>query len=571
MDIFTLTQIINDINDAIIAVDENANITLVNRAAERLAHISINEVIGKPIENVLQSIRLHKILKTGKEELDIKQKLKNTKIIINGIPLLSQERKIIGAYCIFTEETQIKELNSRIASLQEYNSLLKSILDSTQDAISVVDEYGIGTYVNPAYTKMVGMTEKDIIGKPATADIAEGESIHMKVLETKKPIKGALLKVIPNKKQVIVDGAPVYINGKLKGSVGIAHDITEIRELTKELEHAKQIIRILEAKYTFQDIIGEHPSILRAVEKAKKVADTSATVLLRGESGTGKELFAHAIHNESNRKSNQFIRVNCAALEENLINSILFGYVEGAYTGAVKGGKQGLFEKADKGTFFLDEIGELSIDTQARLLRVIQEKEVIPIGGSQPIEIDVRIIAATNIDLEKAMLEKRFRKDLYYRLTIYPIRIPNLSERKSDIYTLSNHLIRKCNQEYGRNVSDISDEAMEVLTDYDWPGNVRELENIISRAIINMSIGEKIIEYRHIPDLATVNKKHISTKLHIEEDNMTVSLKEYIDESEKGYILNSFMKNNMNKDKTADALGITVRNLYYKLEKYQIK
>jgi PAS domain S-box-containing protein len=422
MDIYKLIQIINNARDAIIAIDENAHITLINEAAEKLSGISKEEAIDKHIENVIPNTRLPKILKTGIKELNVKQKFRNTEIIANRIPLSNVEGKIIGAFAVFTDITQTKKMTNEIINLKEYTDLLRSILDSTQDAISVVDESGICIYVNPAYTKMVGMTEKDVIGKPATADIAEGESILLRVLKTQKPVKGALIKVLPNKKQVIVDGAPIFINGKLKGSVGIAHDITEIRELTKELEHAKQMLRILEAKYTFQDIIGKHPLILRAVEKAKKVADTTVTVLIRGESGTGKELFAHAIHNESRRKSKQFIRVNCATLEENIINSVLFGYVEGAYTGAMKGGKQGLFEKADKGTIFLDEIGDLSIDTQARLLRVIQEKEIIPVGGNQPKEVDVRIIAATNVDLEKAMLEKRFRKDLYYRLTVYPIR-----------------------------------------------------------------------------------------------------------------------------------------------------
>lgn len=353
MDIYKLIQIINNARDAIIAIDENAHITLINEAAEKLSGISKEEAIDKHIENVIPNTRLPKILKTGIKELNVKQKFRNTEIIANRIPLSNVEGKIIGAFAVFTDITQTKKMTNEIINLKEYTDLLRSILDSTQDAISVVDESGIGIYVNPAYTKMVGMTEKDVIGKPATADIAEGESILLRVLKTQKPVKGALIKVLPNKKQVIVDGAPIFINGKLKGSVGIAHDITEIRELTKELEHAKQMLRILEAKYTFQDIIGKHPLILRAVEKAKKVADTTVTVLIRGESGTGKELFAHAIHNESRRKSKQFIRVNCATLEENIINSVLFGYVEGAYTGAMKGGKQGLFEKADKGTIFL--------------------------------------------------------------------------------------------------------------------------------------------------------------------------------------------------------------------------
>jgi len=564
MDIFKLTQILNNINEAIVVVDENSYITYINRAAEKLIDIPMGGAVGKPIENVIPNTGLPVIVETGKEELNRKHQLNNTETIINSLPLFNHEGRVVGAYAIFRNITQINKVGSHLTDFKEYIYLLKAILDSTQDAISVVDENGIGIYINPAYTRMVGMTEKDIIGKPATVDIAEGESIHMQVLKTRKPIKGALLKVNPNRKQVIVDAAPIFIDGKLKGSVGIAHDITHIRELTRELEQAKQIIRNLEAKYTFEDIIGEHSTILKAVDRAKKAADTTITVLLRGESGTGKELFAHAIHNESNRRNNQFVRVNCAALEGSLINSELFGYVEGAFTGALKGGKQGLFEKANKGTIFLDEIGEISLETQARILRVIQEKEIIPVGGNQPMRIDVRIIAATNIDLESAVEENRFRKDLYYRLNVFPINIPALRERKSDIYLLSSYLIRKCNQEYGRNVSDISSKAVEVLSEYHWPGNVRELENIIARAIINMSPGERIIDYYHIPELYTINKntankKLIDTKSHVDDDNGIACLKNHIEESEKEHILNVLIKNNMNKTKTAKELNITVR------------
>jgi len=575
MDIFKLTQILNNINEAIVVVDENSYITYINRAAEKLIDIPMGGAVGKPIENVIPNTGLPVIVETGKEELNRKHQLNNTETIINSLPLFNHEGRVVGAYAIFRNITQINKVGSHLTDFKEYIYLLKAILDSTQDAISVVDENGIGIYINPAYTRMVGMTEKDIIGKPATVDIAEGESIHMQVLKTRKPIKGALLKVNPNRKQVIVDAAPIFIDGKLKGSVGIAHDITHIRELTRELEQAKQIIRNLEAKYTFEDIIGEHPTILKAVDRAKKAADTTITVLLRGESGTGKELFAHAIHNESNRRNNQFVRVNCAALEGSLINSELFGYVEGAFTGALKGGKQGLFEKANKGTIFLDEIGEISLETQARILRVIQEKEIIPVGGNQPMRIDVRIIAATNIDLESAVEENRFRKDLYYRLNVFPINIPALRERKSDIYLLSSYLIRKCNQEYGRNVSDISSKAVEVLSEYHWPGNVRELENIIARAIINMSPGERIIDYYHIPELYTINKntankKLIDTKSHVDDDNGIACLKNHIEECEKEHILNVLIKNNMNKTKTAKELNITVRCLYYKLKKYNL-
>lgn len=564
-------QIINNFQEAIIAIDKNTRIILFNKSAERLTNVSNQAALGKMIEDIVPNTHLPIIVKTGQDELNQKQYLRKTNIIIYRKPLFDDKGNIIGAYAIFKDITQLKEMSREIKNLQEEKHLLEAILYSTENVISVVNEDGKGIYINPAYTKMIGMTEKDIIGKPATVDIAEGESMHMQVLKTKKPIKGALLKVGPNRRQVIVDIAPIFIKGKLKGSVGIAYDISSIRNLTKELEKAKQIIRNLEAKYSFEDIIGEHSSIVLAIERAKKCADTSVTVLLRGESGTGKELFAHSIHNASNRKNNQFIRVNCAALQESLLNSELFGYVEGAFTGAVKGGKKGLFEEANGGTIFLDEIGEISPNTQAKILRVLQEKEIIPVGGNKPIDIDVRVIAATNTNLEKAVEERTFRKDLYYRLNVFPIYIPELMERKSDIYLLSKSLIRKCNQEYGRNVNDISGDAIRTLSEYHWPGNVRELENIIARAMINMRNGEKVIEYYHLPILHTNDKIFIKAKGHMTDNWESGSLKKYLEESEKKYIHKLLIKNQMNKTLTARELEISERCLYYKLKKYQIR
>ncbi|SJZ70773.1 sigma-54 interaction domain-containing protein [Garciella nitratireducens] len=564
-------QVLDDIQEGIIIVDQKAKIVVFNQIAAELMDVSVEQSIGRPVEDVVPNTRLPIILKTGREELNRKQKLKRTAIITNRKPLFDERGNIVGAYALFRDITQIKEMSRQLNHLRELIHLLESILYSTEDAISVVDEKGLGVYINPAYTRITGLTEKDVIGKPATVDITEGESIHMKVLKSQKPIKGKLLKVGPNGKRVIVDVAPLFIKGQLKGSVGVIHDTVEIKKLSNELEQAKQMIRNLEAKYTFEDIIGEHSSIKKAIERAKVAAKTPATVLLRGESGTGKELFAHAIHNVSNRKNNPFIRVNCAAFQESLLNSELFGYVEGAFTGAKKGGKKGFFEEANGGTIFLDEIGEISLNTQAKILRVLQEKEIIPVGGNRPIHVDVRIIAATNVDLEEAVEEKKFRKDLYYRLNVFPIYIPELKERKEDIPLLCKHLIRKYNQEYGRSVDNISQEAIKILMKYHWPGNVRELENAIGRAMINMKIGEKIIKPKHLPilevNLNLLNEDRNSFSI----DHQGKTLREFLEEMEKAYIQQLLRKNKGNKTKTAKDLNISIRSLYYKLEKHQLE
>ena len=311
--------ILNSTHDAMIGVDTDGIITLFNKAAERLTGIEEKDAMGKYVADVIKDTRLPYILETGESELNRQQDLGNIKIITNRMPVKDKKGRIIGAVAVFRDITEIIKLAEEITNLNEVYSLLEAIINATQDAISVVDQNGLGVMINPAYIKITGLSEKDVIGKPATVDIAEGESIHMQVLKTRKPIKGALMKVGPARKEVLVNAAPIIVDGELRGSVGVIHDMSEITKLSNELKNAKNIIRSLEAKYTFEDIIGSDPLLLSAIDKAKKAAEIPITVLLRGESGTGKEIFAHAIHNESERKFRKFIKVNCSAIPETLL------------------------------------------------------------------------------------------------------------------------------------------------------------------------------------------------------------------------------------------------------------
>jgi len=229
--------------------------------------------------------------------------------------------------------------------------LLQAIIDSLSDAVSVVDEAGKGIIINQAYKRITGMTEDQVLNQPATVDIAEGESVHLKVLKTGKAVKGVRLKVGPLRREVIVNCAPLYIEGKIKGSVGVIHDISELRLVMEELERTRRLVRKLESRYTFEDIIGNSEELQKTIERAKQAAATPVSVLLRGACGTGKELFAHAIHHDSDRKDKPFIRVNCASLTDTLLESELFGYGDGAFTGAKKGGRKGYFEEATGGNF----------------------------------------------------------------------------------------------------------------------------------------------------------------------------------------------------------------------------
>ncbi|TAN39065.1 MAG: sigma-54-dependent transcriptional regulator [Nitrospirae bacterium] len=558
--------ILDSTYDGMIAVNRSGVVTLFNRAAERITGLPAASVLGRPAVEVIPNTRLHLILSTGEAELARQQDLGNITIITNRVPVRDAQGAVIGAVAVFRDITEIKKLSGQVSDLWNVRSLLEAVIEATADAISVSDENGNTIIVNPAYTRITGLPKEAVINKPVTVDIAEGDSMHMQVLRTGMAVRNVRMKVGPAGKEVIVNVAPIHVDGSIKGSVGIIHDISEIIALTEELAHARKLIRQIRARYTWDDIIGNSPSIDLAKEQAKRAAATPATVLLRGESGTGKELFAHAIHNASKRRKGQFVRVNCAAISENLLESELFGYEEGAFTGAMKGGKKGLFEEADGGTIFLDEIGDIGMPVQTKLLRVLQEKEIVRVGGTKPLKIDVRVIAATNADLEQRMQAKLFREDLYYRLNVIPIFIPPLREHKEDIRLLAGHIIFRLNQEFGREVQRISEAALEDLLSNDWPGNVRELENIIGRAMISMQLKETVLDLQHLP-LLPCEKQQMPPVF----SGHAATLETVVSEAEKGAIQRALNQTKGNRTKAASLLGISMRSLFYKLEKHGLK
>jgi PAS domain S-box-containing protein len=484
--------------EGVLAVDAAGRITLFNSAAERLMGVSARSALGRLVQDVIPNTRLHIVLETGEAELDQIQDTGVTTIMTNRVPVRNALGEVVGAMAIFRDIGEIRRLGCEITELKEMRTLLEAIVNATQDAISVVDEKGLGILINPAYTLLTGLTEEDVLQKPATVDIAEGESMHLQVLRTCRAVKHVPMKVGAGRREVLVDVAPIIVDGSLKGSVAVIHDVSELRSLTEQLAKAHKLIRQLDTKYTFDDIVAVSPVMNELLLQAKRAAATPATVLLSGESGTGKELFAHAIHHSSDREKRPFICVNCGAIPDTLQESQLFGYVEGAFTGAKRGGQKGHFLEAQGGTIFLDEIAESNIAVQAKLLRVLQEKEIVPVGASRPVPVDVRVIAATNVDLFSLSEKGRFRSDLFYRLNVLPIHIPPLRERREDIPPLLNALLMKLNQEYNRHVEGITDEALALFRSYNWPGNVRELENMLGRALINMQPGERTVCAHHL-------------------------------------------------------------------------
>lgn len=343
----------------------------------------------------------------------------------------------------------------------------------------------------------------------------------------------------------------------------VVRNALERKRLSEENRYLK---RELESRHTSAAIVGESPAIQRVLKMIEKVSYNRSTVLILGESGTGKELVARAIHQNSPRRNKPFVTVNCGAIPEPLLESELFGHMKGSFTGAIAN-KQGLFELADGGTFFLDEIGETTPTIQVKLLRVLQDRQFKRVGGTVDIRVDVRIIAASNKDLEKMVREGTFREDLFYRLNVIPIYIEPLRNRKEDIPLLVNYFLRKYSEELGKTISGITDEAMKVLMDYNWPGNVRELENAIERAIALES--GSVISVQSLPD----SVRGISTPIKPYIPDIPpegVDLENIVKEVEKGLLMKALQKSGWVKKQAANMLHLSFRSLRYRLDKFDI-
>lgn len=410
---------------------------------------------------------------------------------------------------------------------------IKPVLKAMPDAVCLLDKYGNVLYENPLYEIMLKRGNTELIS----------------------------------------DAKDIYSDGEKAGRVIVYHDISEVNRLKRELERLNQKLRKVEVKYTFKDIIGKNDKLLEAINTAKTAAITPATIMLRGESGTGKEIFANAIHNTSPRRNEKFVKINCSSIPEELLESELFGYREGAFTGALRGGKKGLFREADRGSIFLDEIGDVSPRMQVKILRALQEKEIMPIGSTEPIPVDVRIICATNKPLEKMIENGDFREDLYYRLNVFPIKIPPLRERKDDIEAISLYLLNQYNDYYGKKVASIDKEAIKLLKNEDWPGNVRELQNVLSRALINMSDTAHSLTSDDIAaSLNGENGTHIRKRQEyaVPPESLPQELNAAVMQAERACILNAIEKSRGDKNKAAVLLDIPLRTLYYKCKKLNI-
>ncbi len=438
---------------------------------------------------------------------------------------------------------------------------MENILNAVKEGILIVDKEEKIMFINDAYAEFIEHTLEEVKEKPLK-EIRPGAMLP-EVMKSGKMQEQ--MHRVENGKEYFANMYPIRENGEVVGGISTVTFLENARFLAEMIGELNEKEAYLDARmkkvngtrYDFDDIVYGSEVTMHCIEMAKKIAHSDISVLLQGESGCGKELYAQAIHNESERRSYPFIAINCAVLSGNMLESELFGYENGAFTGAQKGGKAGLFEIANKGTLFLDEISEMDYTLQAKLLRALQERKIRRVGGTKEIDIDVRIIGACNVDLEKYIEEKKFRQDLYYRIAAIPLHLVPLRERKGDIAPLLEHHLKKISIHNKRKVG-ITEAARNILMEYNWPGNVRELENILEYATLMMNGNQ--IDVEDLPPTimsegSSVKMPTLAERVHQYERQQIMSVLEQFGNTLEG------------KKKAAKTLGISLATLYNKIGK----
>ncbi|MBO8158362.1 sigma 54-interacting transcriptional regulator [Thermosyntropha sp.] len=569
-----LETVINSAYNPIIAIDREGRIRIWNRAAEKLTGMSAEEVTGKFINNVIPESELLNIVKIGKKEYGVRLRVGRTPVITNRAPII-ENGIVTGAVAVLYDVSEIENISKELKYVKELNRELDAIFEASFDGLYITDGKGKTLQINQAIKRMTGLGEKELLNKTMNELVENGtlsRSATLIVLEKLEPVTTTLMTVTG--KTLLVSAVPVFNEeGEVVRVVTNVRDISELNRLKQEIEkleglrkHFESQINQMKIKFSGR-IVFKSKAMEDIIYQAAKIAEVDTTVLITGESGTGKEVIAEIIQKNSNRHNKPFIKINCAALPESLIESELFGYEAGAFTGARKEGKPGMFELADGGTLLLDEIGDLSLHLQVKLLRAIQQQEIFRVGGTQPIRVDVRIIAITNKDLEKQVVKGEFRKDLYYRLNVVPIYIPPLRARREDIPVLIKHFIDFFNQRYNTQKK-ISGEALEVLTRYSWPGNIRQLENLVERLVITSR--HDLISIEDLPDFVLSDSEKSGED---DEDeirvNQIIPLKKAVELTEKKLLEKVWaLYNSCNR--AAEVLEVDPSTVSRKLRKYKI-
>lgn len=565
-------------------------VVYLDPAAGRLLEVPAEELLGRRIDEVVDLANLVNLIRCGISF--------SNQVLVSGARRLAcdyspviEDEKIVGG--VLTLLRLLPETSS--GPSDDLKELLRSsgdFMNLDYDGIIVVDLKGNVVMVNQAFAELFDTTPQSMIGKHVSQSYRNSQPSRLPmVMQTGKPQIGITHYL--NGKQVYASLFPLIKDGTLIGALGkiLFKDVREITLIANQLHtapethgdaaqprnHARGAApKAASFRYDVNSIVGQSAAMVELKETLLRVAQKNSTVLLVGESGTGKELFAHAIHAASNRRYAPFVKVNCAAIPEHLLESELFGYAEGAFTGAKKGGQIGKFEQAHTGTIFLDEIGDMPLYMQAKMLRVLQERELTPLGSRTPRMVDVRVAAATHCNLEQLVKEGKFREDFYYRLKVVTLTVPPLRERREDIYPLTRSFIAQFNAEFGLEVQGLNEEAWDVIRSYHWPGNIRELRNVIESAF--NSVSGPLIMREHLPEQLLLLVPGVVTQAetapsqgsreHILACLGKKDLDQIVDEFEKLVLDTAMEMSQGNKLQAAQLLGISRQWLYKKLQKH---
>lgn len=560
--------VLNSIYNGIVAIDGKGFIMYFNKTAERIFNIPAREAIGHYILDVLPHTggKLIECLETQKPFYGEKLKGEEVTLISNINPIF-QNGKIFGVVSVFQDITEVEHISKELDLFKNMKIWLDTIIDSSYDGLWISDREGNVVRINKAAERIDGVNSQEVVGRNVKDLVSEGlfdKSVTLEVLKKKTAI--TMMQEIKGRKKVLVTGSPILNEkGEISFVVINVRDITELDRLRSHLQEAQALARRYSSKISelemrgvnLSNVIFKSEEMQRVIEMALRVSAVDTTVLLLGESGVGKGMLARLIHKHSNRRDGPFIRVDLAGIPDALIESELFGYERGAFTGAKTEGKLGFFELANHGTLFLDEIGEIPLNSQSKILRFLEDHEIIRVGGTTPKEIDVRIIAATNKKIEGMVASKLFREDLYYRINVVPIHIPPLRERREDILPLTFHFLEYFNKMHQKG-KEFSSDALDAISQYDFPGNIRELSNIVERLVVVTE--QKKIVLKDLPQFLLENSTKISDISEIR------SLKEAIKNYET-YIIENALKQFGSQKEAAKFLGVDQATISRKIKK----
>ncbi|NLU48305.1 MAG: sigma 54-interacting transcriptional regulator [Syntrophomonadaceae bacterium] len=570
-----METVINSAYNPIVAIDCQGIIRIWNNAAERYTGLPRSDVIGSFINDIIPESQLFEIIKSKKCEYGIRIRIGETSFITNRAPIVNNKGEVTGAVAVLYDVSELEKVTRELAYVKSLNAELDAIIESSYDGLYITDGKGLTLRINKAIKRMTGLGEEDLVNKTMYELVDKGilsRSASILVLEQRKPITITLTTVTGT--NLLVSATPVFDEeGNIFRIVTSVRDVSELNMLKQRVEQLEG----LNAHFEFQmqqmkvklsgELVFKNPEMEKLIYQALKIAEVDSTVLISGESGVGKERIAEIIQSHSARKNGPFVKVNCTAIPDNLIESELFGYESGAFTGARREGKPGLFELAHQGTLLLDEIGDIPLHLQVKLLRAIQEKEIFRVGGTKPIKIDVRIIAVTNKNLDQMVRQGEFREDLYYRLNVIPIHVPSLRERPEDIPLLIRHFLWHFNQRYNYR-KEFEPEVIEVLMRYNWPGNIRELENLVERLVVTSST-EKI-GLQHLPSYVFNNNKAPNDQDRPVTVHRIMPLKDAVEYLEKAMLEKTFSITD-SYYKAAKILEVDASTISRKARKYQVK